>query len=59
MEWIYPRISGIMWNVWSLEVYSSNVKKVRLFRMRKKGYYNLDLTQIPQNPQIFLLEQKQ
>ena len=36
--WIYQRMSGIMWNAWSQEVYSLNVRKDRLCRMRWKGY---------------------
>ena len=38
MGWTFPRMSVIMWNVWSLGVYSLNVKKVRLCLMRKKAF---------------------
>lgn len=41
MGWISPRMSGIMWNAWSLEASSLNAKKVPSCRMRWKGYYQL------------------
>ena len=37
MGWISPRISGIMWNAWSLEVSSLNVKKALSCHMRWKA----------------------
>ena len=33
-----PRMCGIMWNAWSLGVYSLSVKKGRLCRMKWKGF---------------------
>ena len=40
MGWIYARTYGIMWNAWSPEVSSLNVRKDRLCRMRWKGAFN-------------------
>ena len=62
MEWISPRAFGIMWNAWSLEVLSLNVRKVPSWSMKLTAFYafnlndnhndNYYLTQIAQITQI-------
>ena len=40
MGWISPRMSGIMWNVWSQGVLSLSAKRGRLWSMKLKGVFN-------------------
>ena len=54
MVWIFPKVCGIMWNAWSLEVSSLNAKRGRLCRMRWKESWNCQRNEISESGLVVL-----
>ena len=43
MEWIFPRMYGIMWNAWNRVVSSLNARKVPSWSMKLTAFYAFNL----------------